>query len=191
MIAFGSTFKLVEPTAPRVPDGATRRPLISTKVRPAPRPRSDSVFAPGPPSVTKPPNALLICAPPLVTAVPWRASVAEVKPAAVTSSRVISVTGDTELNASRRSRDPVTVMVSPGSAAAPAGCPWPQAEVATTQRPQATVALTALGADNAERTAREMVLRLDMLLISLNGVAASPLRPAAMAAILAAGMTNL
>ena len=82
MIAFGSTFRSAEPTAPRVPEGATRRPLISTNVRPAPRPRSDSVFAPGPPSVTKPPNALLICAPPVVTAVPCRASVVELKPAA-------------------------------------------------------------------------------------------------------------
>src|SRR5512139_3412882 len=158
MMALGNTFRSAVPTAPRVPDGATRRPLMSTKVRPAPRPRNDSVFAPGPPSVTKPPNALLICAPPLVTAVPCNASVVVVKPAAVTSSRVIIVTGDTELNASRRSRDPVTVMVSPGSAVAPAGWPWPQAEVATTQRPQATVTFTALGAESAERTAREIVL---------------------------------
>src|SRR6187549_3944507 len=103
----------------------------------------------------------------------------------------MSWTGDTELKASRRSREPVTVMVSSGALAPVASGACPQAHVATTQRPQATVALTALGADNAERTAREMVLRLDMLLISLNGVAASPLRPAAMAAILAAGMTNL
>src|SRR6187549_1111062 len=162
MIAFGSTFKLVEPTAPRVPEGATRRPLISTNVRPAPRPRSDSVFAPGPPSVTKLPYALLICAPPCVTAVPCSTSVAEVKPAATTSSRVISWTGETELKASRRRREPVTVMTSSGALTpASCACVCAQVDVATTQRPQATVVLTALGAESAERTARETVHRLD------------------------------
>src|SRR6185503_1584199 len=165
MIASGKTFKSAEPTAPRVPDGATRRPLISTKVRPAPRPRNDNVLAPGPPSVTKPPNELLICAPPVVTPVPCNASVAELKPAAVTCSRVMSWTGDTELNASRRKREPVTVMVSPTSGSAAPACP--QADVATTQRPQANVAVTAFGADSAERTAREMMLRVDILLVSL------------------------
>ena len=117
-MAFGKTFKSAEPTAPRVPEGATRRPLTRISVRSGPSPRSDNVLAPGPPSVTKPPNALLIWAPPVVTAVLCNASVAELKPAALTSSRVMSWTGDTELNASRRSREPVTVMVSPWPAPA-------------------------------------------------------------------------
>ena len=66
MMALGSTLRSAEPTAPRVPAGAIRRPFRSTRVRVAPRPRSERVLAPGPPSVTKPPKALLICEEPAV-----------------------------------------------------------------------------------------------------------------------------
>jgi hypothetical protein len=128
--------------------------LISTSVRPAPNPRSDSVFAPGPPSVTKPPNALLTCAAPVVTAVPCNASVVELNPAAKTSSRVITCTGDGELNVSRRIREPVTTTTS---------CPsWlgscPETGVAAANRPQPMVAVTAPDPYSTERIAREMAL---------------------------------
>ena len=49
---FGSTFRSVAPTAPREPDGATRRPFISNRVRVAPKPRSERVFTPPPPLTT-------------------------------------------------------------------------------------------------------------------------------------------
>ncbi|WP_457097511.1 hypothetical protein [Lysobacter sp. P5_B9] len=48
---------------------------------------------------------MLICAAPLVTAVPWRRLAVEAKPAMVDSSRVITWTGDTELNVSRAMRE--------------------------------------------------------------------------------------
>ena len=54
---------------------------------------------------------------PVVTAVLCSASVVEVKPATVTSSRVMTCTGDGELNVSRRIREPVTMTSS--SVAAP------------------------------------------------------------------------
>jgi len=114
--AVGNTFRSAEPTEPRVPEGATRRPLSSTRVRVAPRPRSAIVLAPGPPSVTKPPNALLICAPPVVTPVPCRAAVVELKPDIMVSSRVITRTGEVELKVSRWIREPVTVSFSTAAA---------------------------------------------------------------------------
>jgi hypothetical protein len=64
--------------------------------------------------------------------------------------------------------------------------------VATTQKPQATVAVTAFGACSAERTAREMVLRLDIVLLpQISLLCGKPLKAVAMARILAGRMTNL
>src|SRR6187401_1722758 len=104
MIALGSTFRSAEPTEPREPAGATRRPLSSTRVREVPRPRSEMVFTPGPPSTTKPPKELLICGAPAVTPVDCRTLAVLLKPASVLSSRVMICTGDTELNVSRALR---------------------------------------------------------------------------------------
>ena len=74
-------------------------------------------MAPGPPSVTKPPKALLICPDPAVTPADCSAAVVESKPAIRVSSRVITCTGEAELNVSRRMREPVTVILSPAAAA--------------------------------------------------------------------------
>jgi hypothetical protein len=63
--------------------------------------------------------------------------------------------------------------------------------VAKTQTPQATVAVTAFGADSAERTAREMVLSFDIFLISQCVVRRAPWWPAAMAASVTGRMTKL
>lgn len=49
----GSTLRSNDETPPRVPAGPARRPLSSTSVRLAPRPRRSIVCAPGPPFVTK------------------------------------------------------------------------------------------------------------------------------------------
>src|SRR5258706_14590884 len=101
MIAFGSTFKSAEPTEPREPAGATRRPFNRTSVRVVPRPRSPIVLTPGPPSTTKPPKALLICGPPAVTAVDCRGVAVEVEPARGLSSRGMHLTRHAEVDVSR------------------------------------------------------------------------------------------
>ncbi len=86
-------------------------------MRVAPSPRSAIVLAPGPPSVTKPPKALLICPPPVVTALLCNAAVVELKPDIRVSSRVITVMGEVELKVSRWMREPVTVILSLAAAA--------------------------------------------------------------------------
>jgi hypothetical protein len=80
-------------------------------VRVAPRPRSEIVLAPGPPSVTKPPKRVDLRGA-RRRAHDCRAAVVEAKPDIRVSSRVITCTGEAELKLSRRMREPVTVIFS-------------------------------------------------------------------------------
>ena len=128
MIDCGRTFRSKAEMAPRVPAGPARRPLSSTRVRLAPRPRSETVSVPTPPSVTKAEEiAEVIWAEPAAIGEFWSISEVLNRPWARDSSGLITVTGSGLLNSVRRMREPVTMIVSllslaSGALEAASGC---------------------------------------------------------------------
>ena len=103
--------KSTELVVPCTPDGDQRRPLTSTRVRWAPRPRSETLAAPGPPSVRKPWKASLICSPEAAVE-PRRISSVLTRPARAERSEVMISTGDAVSKLLRRMREPVTTTSS-------------------------------------------------------------------------------
>ena len=124
-----------------MPYGLMRRPLTRISVRCAPRPRSETVLAPGPPCVTKPPNVLLICCEPDESGEPWTMSAVSFRPSSVVSSVVITWIGADDVNSFFFKREPVTTTRSTffssgfSSSAAGAGCACARSSPVPCRRP--------------------------------------------------------
>ena len=122
MAEAGMTFRSTAETPPRTPAGPVRRPLTSTRVRLAPRPRSDTVSEPGPPSVTKALEmAEVICGEPEAMVEVCSRPDADEMPFSLPCSALITWIGSGLLNSLRLMREPVTTRAST-SVASDLGC---------------------------------------------------------------------
>ena len=140
MAAAGIEFRSTELFAP-VPPGTKRRPLRSTRVRFAPRPRRLTRVEPSPPLLTEVLIALP-CAGRL-----WRKSPMETLPLAATRSLEMMVTGAGEVRSLRRMREPVTRISSSALFFVPAlGVEGPPATGSSICKGAPVAAAGALGA---------------------------------------------
>ena len=114
-------FKSNDETEPPIPEGPARRPLSSTSVRLAPRPRREIVDVPRPPFST---NTLVIaevtCGAPAATVVVCNKEATSLMPRAAAASVRITSIGAALVNVSLRIREPVATISSIASSSATA-----------------------------------------------------------------------
>lgn len=120
----GNTLRSKAETSPRTPAGPMRRPFRSTRVRFAPRPRSEMVCAPRPPLCTNANEvAAVTCGEPAATVFVCNSSPTDAMPAMDACSTSMTAIGAELVKTSLRMREPVTTTSSIGrSSSASSSC---------------------------------------------------------------------
>ena len=119
-------FRSNDDTEPLTPDGPARRPLSSTNVRLAPRPRRESVLVPKPPFEGSPvaDMAEVTCGEPMATVVDCSNVARSVMPLAGADSVSTTSIGAALEKVSLRMREPVTMISSTAASADESSASW-------------------------------------------------------------------